>query len=131
MIKSDGPFQIKFENGVSLDQIIPADERAKVALQVADQAMNGLITGLRAVAVAPQIAEGAVLYAGSLIISVSGAIHRIRFELITSRALVAAEVFNNAITYLETLNTTGRMDPEVATTTIRHLRSHLNAILPS
>jgi hypothetical protein len=119
MISSNSPFQIKFEDGFTLDQLIPVEKRAEIASCVAGDAMSGLITGLRVAAIAPQLAAGAVLYAGSFVINIAGALHQIRFELITTRALVAAEVLKGK-----------SMDTEVADITIRHLYARLREINP-
>lgn len=57
---------------------------------------------------------GTALYASEVILNVAGTIHRVRYQLIVTRAIVAAEVFNEAIQWLDTMKASDRMDSEVA-----------------
>lgn len=122
------PFEISFVEGATLDKYVPPEQRALILSEVADHAMTGFVDTLQHGLLAPQLAAGAVLYAGQFILNIANAVHQIHFRLITTRAILAGEVFNEAIQFVDAMKVTGKWEPEVADITRAHLLRQLRKI---
>lgn len=118
--------KVEFPDEQHVGNLLSPQEYADVATNLATKA----ITGIVGAPIAPymKIAAGTALYASEVTLTIADIAYRFRFRLITTRAIAAAEVFNESIQWLEAMKNSGRMDGEVADITRAHLLYKLRQI---
>lgn len=120
--------KVDFEDDQNLQDTLTPQEYGDLALTVARKAITGMSLPNLPIGQYGKIAAGTALFGSELILTIAGIAYRLRFRLITTRAIAAAEVFNEAIQWLDAMSGTGRMDVEVASITRSHLISELRRI---
>jgi hypothetical protein len=118
--------KVEFPDEQYVGSLLSPQEYADVATQLATKA----ITGMVAAPISPyvKLAAGTALYASEVTLTIADIAYRFRFRLITTRAIAAAEVFNESLQWLDAMKNSGRMDGEVADITRSHLLYKLRQI---
>jgi hypothetical protein len=123
-IKISDSVQIQFPDEMTgIQKQMSPEEYSKVAMVVATKALTGLtnFANPNGLGMIQNVAVGTTLVASEMLLTIAGQIYRFQFRLVTTRAMAAAEVFSDAIKWIDVMSQTGEIDSEVA----RIIRQHL------